>query len=515
MFHNAGGKLVPMPGGLTASADVSGIVGMSERGHSRLLAGIATWEMRTPAEMMAQPAVIGIGASGANLGAKVDAIVGSHEASTGPIALGDYDGDGALDLFVGSRALPMHYPMPASSGLFRNVGGTFVFDTANSALLRDVGMVTSAVFADINGDGHADLVIAREWGPLLILLNDGHGHFHPAPDSWGFGNLSSRWIGVAVGDFDNDGRLDIVATSWGRNTVLHPTPEHPVQLISGPFGEAGAIEMLLAQDDPRIKGMAPLNSYARVRAGIPDVVGRVGSFGKYADATVDEVLGPSINSALRLPIVTLDQTVFLNRGDHFEAHSLPVEAQFAPAFAPVVADFNGDGNDDIFLAQNFSYTTVGNPRYDAGRGLLLLGDGKGGFTAASGAMSGIAVYGDQRGAAAADYDRDGRVDLVVSQNGAQTKLFHNRGAKPGLRVRLVGTPLNPDGVGAQIRVQFGDRIGPVREVTAGSGYWSQNGAVQVMGLPQVPSAVMVRFPDGVQTRVQVAPGTTEVTVRHP
>jgi hypothetical protein len=335
------------------------------------------------------------------------------------------------------------------------------------------------------------------------------------PDGWGLDRLPGRWIGISVGDFDNDGRLDVIATSWGRNTILHPTADRPVDLVYGPFGAGGGIEMLLTQQDARVKGVVPLNSYARVRAAIPDVVGRVANFATYADATVDKVLGPAMSTARHLPIVTLDQTVFLNRGDHFEPHALPLEAQFAPAFAPVVADFNGDGNEDVFLSQNFSPTMVGTPRYDAGRGLLLLGDGKGGFSPASGAASGIAIYGDQRGAAAADYDRDGRVDLVVSQNGAETKLFHNQGAKRGLRIRLQGTATNPDGVGAQVRVHYGDRLGPVREVTAGSGYWSQNGAVQVMGLSGTPTEISVRWPEGLQSRVPVAAGALEVVIRHP
>jgi hypothetical protein len=405
--------------------------------------------------------------------------------------------------------------MAASSGLFKNVNGKFVLDTANSALLRDVGMVSSAVFADVNGDGRVDLLIAREWGTLMLLLNDGHGRFVTSPMSSGLDGISSRWIGIAVGDFDNDGRLDVVATSWGRNTVLHPTAERPIDLVYGPFGNNGNLEMLLTQMDPRTKGVVPLNSYARVRAAIPDVASRVPSFAKYADASVGDVLGSAMSGAHHYSITSLDQTLFLNRGDHFEARALPVEAQFAPAFAPVVADFNGDGNEDLFLSQNFSPTTVGNPRYDAGRGLLLLGDGKGSFAPASGTEAGIVVYGDQRGAASADFDRDGRVDLAVSQNGAATRLFHNRGAKPGLRVRLKGSVNNPDAIGAQLRVKYGDRTGPMRAVTAGSGYWSQNGAVQVMGLSQTPTEISVRWPDGTTTNAPVRSGSVEVVVTHP
>jgi hypothetical protein len=133
---------------------------------------------------------------------------------------------------------------------------------------------------------------------------------------------------------------------------------------------------------------------------------------------------------------------------------------------------------------------------DAGRGLLLRGDGKGGFTPMPGQTSGIKVYGEQRGCALADYDGDGRLDLVVTQNNDQTRLFHNATGRPGLRVKLVGPPGNPDGVGAMLRLDFGDHLGPAREVQAGSGFWSQNGAVQVMTGSTKPLGIQVRWPGG-------------------
>jgi len=204
--------------------------------------------------------------------------------------------------------------------------------------------------------------------------------------------------------------------------------------------------------------------------------------------------------------------LLLNRGSTFEATPLPTAAQLAPSFYAGVADFDGDGNEDVFLTQNFLATVSPAHQYNAGRGLWLRGDGGGGLHALSAAESGIEVYGDARGAALADYDGDGRIDLAVSQNGAATRLFRNVGAARGLRVRLAGTPLNPDAIGATIRIIYGTRRGPAREVQAGAGYWSHNSVVQVMGLRDEPTGVWVRWPGGRETETPVRPGTLEVTI---
>src|SRR5262249_474661 len=145
-----------------------------------------------------------------------------------------------------------------------------------------------------------------------------------------------------------------------------------------------------------------------------------------------------------------------------------------------VGDFYGDGNEDIFLAQNFFSVQPETPRYDAGRGLLLKADGSGGFQVVPGQESGIKVYGQQRGAAAGDFHADGRLDLVLTQNGAETKVYRNTQARPGLRVRLRGPAQNQDAFGAVIRLKFGERWGPAREVHGGGGYWSQDSLVQVI-----------------------------------
>jgi len=501
-FANDGRRLRPAAVSMApAHVDFTTVMGWPDgRGGNAVLVGVSSYEMAAPRDALGVPSAITWTPA---TGATANAVPGDT-ASVGPLASADYDGDGRLDLFVGGRVVPRGYGRSASSRLFRG-GSPLVLDADNSSLLRDVGMVSAATFADLNGDGAPDLVLAVEWGEIKVFMNDG-GRFR-ATSLPGLAMLRSRWNGVATGDLDGDGRLDIVATSWGRNSDLRATPARPLYLYNYATERGG--DVLVARRDDRTGHIAPLTSYGRLGLALPASAIRLRTFGTFADASITDVLGPRFNGATRLEATTLDHMLFLNRGDRFEARPLPDDAQLAPALGVVVADFNGDGAEDIVLGQNFFPTEIATPRYDAGSGLVLLGDGRGGLS--RGAV--LDAYGDQRGVAWADFDRDGRLDLAVAQNGSRTRLYRGAGGSPGVRVRLVGGPTNPTVVGGQVRLRYGDRDGPVREVQSATGYWSQNSATQVLGRSGQPTAVWVRWPGGREQVVPLTPGQSEVVVR--
>jgi hypothetical protein len=445
-------------------------------------------------------------------GLDVDAGLPAIRGCPGPMALADVDGDGYLDLFLGGRLLPGNYPAPASSQLFKGRADSgFVPDSEANELFKGIGMVNGAVFSDLDGDGWPDLILAMDWGPLRIFHND-KGHFHEITKVTGLEKFTGWWNGVITGDFDGDGKMDIAASNWGRNSKYERYRSAPLRIYYGQWNGQEDIRLLEAYTDSDLRKIVPVKGFDSVRRALPWVQARFTSFEDYGRASVEEVLGDRLPSSTVLEANTLESMIWLNRGDHFEPRLLPIEAQFAPAFGICVADLDGDGNEDLFLAQNFYSVDHETSRYDAGRGLMLRGDGKGGFTAVPGQTSGIQVYGDQRGAALCDYDADGRVDLVVSQNGTTTKLYHNQGAKPGLRVTLGGKAGNPIGVGAQLRLVYASSAGPVREIHAGSGYWSQDGATQVLGRKEPPLKLWIRWPGGAEITYILPESAQQVTV---
>ncbi|MEY2409391.1 MAG: hypothetical protein QOF48_2061, partial [Verrucomicrobiota bacterium] len=454
-------------------------------------------------------------------------------SATGPLAMADVNGDGSLDLFIGGRCISGRWPEPSSSRLFLQQSDGWRLDTNNSDSLAGIGLVNGAVFSDIDGDGEADLIVSCEWGSLRFFRNRGgkleawdpaltflatadgaeDGRSLPAAHLNG---LRGIWTGVTTGDFDGDGRQDIVAGNWGRNTRFKRYSARPVQLLYGDLSGDGSMFAMEAAYDEASKAQVPLLGLEKLARHLPWLQERFPTAESLARASIAEVLvkNPRRMTMARLEANWFDSTVFLNRGDHFEVRSLPIHAQHAPVFGVCVADFDGDGTDDLFLAQNFFGVRPEHSRLDAGRGLLLRGDGHGRFQAVDGGVTGLKIYGEQRGAAVCDFDGDGRVDLVVGQNNGATRLFRNATAQPGLRVHLRGDTGNPQGIGAVLRVEFIDgHLGAARELHGGSGWCSCDSAIAVLGLPMPARSLHVRWPGGRETITVIPQGASTLNIR--
>jgi len=425
----------------------------------------------------------------------------------GPMALGDVDGDGDLDLFAGGRFVPGRYPEPAPSTLW--LAGPEGWQPGESASqpLRRLGLVNGATFADLDGDGRSELVVATEWGPLRVFRFQ-TGQPEEVTTAWGLEEWTGWWTGVVAGDFDGDGRPDLAAGNRSRNSMADLDRPTAWRLYYGDFDSDGRLEVVEAwRGDGHWRPLRPRPWLARV---LPDVVARFPTHEAYGRATVPELLGDRHSTARWVEARCPDSGVFLNRGGRFEFRPLPREAQWAPVFAVGVGDLDGDGHEDLFLAQNDLDSDWDLSREDAGRGLWLRGRGNGTFAATE---TGVSLSEEMRGVAVGDFDQDGRSDLAVTRLRGPTVLLKNERAQPGLRVRLVGPPGNPGAVGALVRAVYaGDRRGPARVVQAGSGCGSQDGGVLVLGLAERPEALWIRWPSGREQTVPLTETRREVSV---
>jgi hypothetical protein len=300
-------------------------------------------------------------------------------ACTSSIAEGDFTGDGRADLFVGGRLAPRRYPYPARSYLLRNDGGRFTDVTAEVApeLAQPHGMVTAAVWTDYDGDGRLDLVIAGEWMGIEFYHNDGKRLVRASvglPPSRGW------WWSLAAGDFNHDGRPDLIAGNTGLNFMLRTSPQSRLGVYSGDFTGNQTSDVVLTQE---IAGKEyPVFGRARLGPLIYPAALRFPTYGGFAAATVEQLFGTeALQRAVHYQVDTFASVYLQNNGDGtFTWMPLPNFAQLAPIRGILVRDVDNDGALDAIVAGNLNETEPNTPPADAGNGLWLKGDGRGRFT---------------------------------------------------------------------------------------------------------------------------------------
>ena len=285
----------------------------------------------------------------------------------------DINGDGHPDLFIGGCAVAGHYGETPQSWLLINDGKGHFKSAADSAApgLARIGMVTSAVFTDMDKDGWPDLVIAGEWMPITVFHNQ-HGHLKNATDDLGLQHTTGWWTCLQAVDINGDGREDLLAGNWGENSKFHATAATPVRLYCGDFDNNGQPDQLLAvAEDGQYY---PFLGKDELERHMPSIIRkRYNNYSAFAGQTVGQILGESLNRAISLQAEDLSSALLMNTGrGGYSLSRLPKEVQWSPVFSFLARDINGDGHTDIIAAGNFDGVTPYEGRYDASYGTLLL-----------------------------------------------------------------------------------------------------------------------------------------------
>lgn len=308
----------------------------------------------------------------------------------------DYDGDGDLDLFVGARHKPRDYPSPVTSRILKNDDGIFKDVTRSIAPnLKNIGMVTDAVWVDYDGDGLSDLVITGEWMPLTFFKNEG-GKFIKTTQDTGLKNTLGWWYSIEAADMDNDGDMDFIAGNLGLNYKYKASIKEPFEVHYDDFDENGNKDIVLSYYN--FGEQFPLRGKSCSTQQIPGISKKFGSYNDFASASLADVYGlDNLESALNYKVTTFASAYLENKGNgKFVITNLPIEAQVSNIDDILIQDFDKDGNKDVLIVGNMYPVEIETTRNDASNGLLLKGDGKGNFTPVSSDKSGFFIAGDAK-----------------------------------------------------------------------------------------------------------------------
>ncbi len=341
--------------------------------------------------------------------------------STGCVAAADYDGDGDLDLFVGSRLRPFLYGVPANAFLLENDGrGAFSDVTETKAPdFEELGLQTDAKWVDYDLDGDEDLIVAGEWMSLTLFRND-QGRLEKVPLK-GLRENSGFWNRIEIGDLNGDGRPDLVAGNLGLNARLKATREKPLSMYINDFDRNGSAEQIITlyEGDEAY----PLALRHDLIKQMPVLKKKYLKYEDYQEQTITDIFTPAqLERAVHLNVTETRSMAFLNLSDTvFLPVPLPVEAQLAPLFGLLLKDLDGDGHLDLLGGGNFYNAKPEVGIYDASYGVFLKGDGTGHFNAVPAWRSGFRVKGEIRDLKLLPVGNKTRV--LVAKNNAPLEIF--------------------------------------------------------------------------------------------
>jgi hypothetical protein len=338
----------------------------------------------------------------------------------------DFDLDGDLDLFIGGRQKPGHYPEPVSSILLQNnsESGKILFTdiTKNTAKpLINIGMVTDAVWLDINNDTWMDLMIIGEWMSPVLLKNN-KGTFENISSNSGLSEETGWWFSLSSGDFDGDGDQDLVAGNLGLNYKYKASKAAPFEIYQNDFDDNGKLDIVLGYYD--LGTLYPLRGRQCSSNQVPEIKEKFKNYHSYAEATLIDVYGDdNLNKAVHYKATNFTTSYFENMGNgKFQTRSLNRMAQISSVNAINIDDFDKDGHLDIILSGNWYVSEVETPRNDASFGVLLKGDGNGRFKEITAIESGLYIKGDVRNAEVINIS-GGKQALVISKNNDYMQVY--------------------------------------------------------------------------------------------